>query len=1570
MQASDPEVASSGSPMNGADPATAAQLDLGFAQRTAGTQEPGLDLDLSDEVVMPTSITKRDGRVVAFDPNRIERAIGRCFAALGRQPYTPIPELALRVVNIMSARRGQPTVEQVQDAVELTLQAAGEFEAAKAYILYRAEHAKQRQERPIPDEVRAAFAEADHYFPTPLQKFQFFDKYSRFDYDNGRRETWIETVDRSVAYLHELVAQHTGADLGSEYYERIRRFILEMKSMPSMRLLAMAGPPARRDNTCIYNCSYQPVESVDSFAEALLISMAGCGVGFSVERKYVESFPRVQRQRGLDPLRHVIEDSAQGWAEALRQGLHAWFEGRDVQFDYSHIREAGTPLRTKGGRASGPGPLRTMLEFARGRILARQGMHLRPLDAHDIMCMVGNAAVSGGVRRCLPAGTRVHTSRGAIPIEEVRRGDLVMTADGYKPVTGWVDQGVQDVVEIVTESGTIFRCTPHHRVAVLTDVWGGHTFKYARDLTTDDRLLFISRPIDGEPQPLAPLLPKRAADHSGSEVRQPVLDLETAWFLGKFFADGYAQVGIHDAAGKRGNTQVTVACNLQETEQIDRVTAWMERHGLVVQRLLGRGRRLTLRSSNRQMARWMQNYKRPNTLLVVPEPIWRAPALIRAAFLAGLMDGDGCFTDRPVTVVATVYEAFAREVVKLLATLGVVAEVRQRRPPTEQGWQAQWIVAIKDALALRQAEHTIGAQACTTWVARHPKQAGYTVPGWMVRRDVAQQRWADVWPAGRDPNTNSATLSTTVGARHYVPVAVREVQPGGSAHTYDIEVRDGSLFVAEGYLVHNTAMISLFDYDDLEMRLCKSGDFEHDNSQRWNANNSAVWPERGLDQIEVVEQVLDMVKSQRGEPGIFNRKAAFDLSPARRQRLGYTDFGTNPCITGETWVLTTRGPQRVRDLVGRLHGTFVNGRAYATTEDGFWRTGTQPVLRLRTREGYELRLTPNHHVLVVSHQSPKVQPTEWREAGSLKPGERVVLHCHRGAEWVGDGTYDEGWLLGSLVGDGPFSSKLGQQGQVLTMAHLDYWGSTRQVLSAGALQRLQAAVATRSDRLGSQAERWGKARVSSAGLAELAHTYGIRQGAKHVSEQVEQTSSAFHRGFLRGLFDADGSVQGNQAKATSVRLSQSNLDNLLATQRMLLRLGIVSTISRARRPGSSGLLPDGRGGSASSWCHPDHELVISADNVRQFASAVGFSDPNKAARLAASLAAYRRHLHRERFTATVERIEPDGEEDVYDCSVPDVHAFDANGLFAHNCGEINLRKYQFCNLSIAVARAEDTLESLKEKVDVATIIGTIQSLATHFPDLRPMWKQHCEEERLLGVDINGQLDSPAAQDPTVMRTLREHVVETNRVLAARLGINQSAATTCVKPSGNSSQLLNCSSGLHARWAPYYERNVRVAATSPIFKVLRDAGVPMDPENGQTRDDANTWVIHFPVRSPGGAITRKDRSAIEQCEYWLRNKLNWTEHNPSVTILYRQDEIIDLTRWIWEHRDFIGGMAFLPTFDAHYAQLPYIEISQEEYEKRIASFPDIDFSKIFRYESTDLTNAAQELACLAGQCELD
>lgn len=620
-------------------------------------------------------------------------------------------------------------------------------------------------------------------FHTPLQQFQFYDKYSRFSYLYNRRETWKETVDRAVEFLIELSNHKFG-----DQYADIRDAIYNMEVMPSMRLLAMAGEAARRTNVSIYNCSYSEVDSIDAFVESLLNSMSGCGVGYSVESRSVNLLPTVKHQTG-EVSHLVIEDTTEGWASALRAGLTAWFNGEDVTFDYSLIRPMGAILRVKGGRASGPEPLKDLMNFARRTVLSAQGRKLRPLEAHDIMCKIGDASIMGGSRR--------------------------------------------------------------------------------------------------------------------------------------------------------------------------------------------------------------------------------------------------------------------------------------------------------------------------------------------------------------------------------------------------------------------TALIALFDIWDHEMANCKRPENIAGNEQRWNANNSAVWTSI-MNKDETSSFMDVMFDGGVGEPGIFNRLAAEATKPAHRKSAVW---GTNPCA------------------------------------------------------------------------------------------------------------------------------------------------------------------------------------------------------------------------------------------------------------------------------------------------------------------------------------------------------------------------------------EILLKSNEFCNLSVAVARHSDTVRSMARKVKLATLIGTIQSNATHFPGLRPAWSSNCEDERLLGVDITGQMDSPVVRNAANLSHFRDIAIAANREFANVLGINQSASVTCVKPSGNSSQLIDCSSGIHARWSPYYIRNVRVMSSSPIYKMLKDQNVPMSPENGQTSDNARTWVIHFPIAAPKGAITKNDLTAIQQCDYWKMVKLNWTTHNPSVTITYKEHEKPELADWVHENQKIIGGMSFLPHSDAKYNLAPYQEIDETEYARLAAEFPKIDFRQLYKYEDSDMTTSAQEIACVAGNCDL-
>jgi ribonucleoside-diphosphate reductase alpha chain len=313
----------------------------------------------------------------------------------------------------------------------------------------------------------------------------------------------------------------------------------------------------------------------------------------------------------------------------------------------------------------------------------------------------------------------------------------------------------------------------------------------------------------------------------------------------------------------------------------------------------------------------------------------------------------------------------------------------------------------------------------------------------------------------------------------------------------------------------------------------------------------------------------------------------------------------------------------------------------------------------------------------------------------------------------------------------------------------------------------------------------------------------------------------------------------------------------------------------------------------------------------------------------------------------------------------------AGGIGCNPCAEIVLRPMQFCNLTSVVCRPEDTEESLIEKVRVATILGTYQSSLTDFPYLTKGWKDNCDEERLLGVSLNGQQDSKAVQNAQTLQKMRETAVETNKEYAKKLGIAQSTAITTTKPEGTGSQMLSCSSGVHPRYAQYYIRRVRISSSDPLFRLMKEQGVPFFPEVGQQADTATTFVLEFPIKSPKGAKTRHDMDAIEQLEYWKLIKTNYAEHTVSITVYVGKDEWLRVGNWVWDNWDYVTGISFLPKEDGdHVYQLaPYEEITKEQYEELAKKFPTIDFSVLSQYEMDDATQGAKEAACVAGACEL-
>lgn len=755
------------------------------------------------------NVRKRDGRIVPFDFTKIERAIAKAMAATGEGSPEEATMVAYRVVSdlVRTARKHKdflPTVEGTQDEVERQLILSDYVNTAKSYILYRAERAKLRDDEgvQVPEHVKKLTAESKKYFKdNPLGEFVYLRTYARWIPEENRRETWIETVDRYIGFMRE----NLGEKLTDKEYAEVRESILKQEVMPSMRLMQFAGKAARRCNVAAYNCSFIAPTLLQDFAEIMYLSMCGTGVGFAVESQNIQQLPQIKKQTGEKLKTHVVGDSKEGWCDALALGLRTWYGGKDIAFDYSHVRPAGARLKTMGGKSSGPEPLRSLMQFARERILERQGRRLRNIDAHDIICKIGECVVAGGVRR--------------------------------------------------------------------------------------------------------------------------------------------------------------------------------------------------------------------------------------------------------------------------------------------------------------------------------------------------------------------------------------------------------------------SAMISLSDLDDDAMRDAKKGQFYMTDPHRSIANNSAVYESRPSNE-QFMDEWTALMKGQTGERGIFNRGNLVTTIPERRVAL--------------------------------------------------------------------------------------------------------LKKKYKNIEWAGE--------IGNL-GTNP-------------------------------------------------------------------------------------------------------------------------------------------------------------------------------------------------------------------------------------------------------CGEIILQSKQFCNLSEVIARKEDNEKTLLRKARMASLLGTYQSTLVNFKYLSKEWGENCSAERLLGVSLTGQWDSELVRRPDVLKKLKTEVNKTNKKYAKRFGVPQSSSTTCVKPSGTVSQTFDCASGMHPRHAQYYIRRIRISATDSLFKLVRDQGVPHYPEVGQTTENANTYVLEFPVKAPKGAVVKDDISALDQLKHWKDVKLNYTEHNPSVTVSVGNDEWIQVANWIYENWDIVGGLSFLPRFDHVYRLAPYETIDKATYERLLKTVENVDYSKLLTYEHRDETDVKKELACAGGTCEIE
>ena len=547
----------------------------------------------------------------------------------------------------------------------------------------------------------------------------------------------------------------------------------------------------------------------------------------------------------------------------------------------------------------------------------------------------------------------------------------------------------------------------------------------------------------------------------------------------------------------------------------------------------------------------------------------------------------------------------------------------------------------------------------------------------------------------------------------------------------------------------------------------------------------------------------------------------------------------NPCVVKDSWTMTKEGPRQVRELINKPFTAVVDG--VERQSPGFWLTGTKPVFRIETDRGYEIPgATDNHEILIERGRRQKLHggyniDTEWVEVKNLKVGDKIVLQNHGTHLSWGDQSpeeFDKGWLLGSMVGDGGYNPEK-------YSSYVRFWGESKTEMAGAALATVKQLPfdGHRPVQLGElRKESTNRSvEVGSVVLDNLAEGL-IEPATKELLPNLERQGSLFLRGFISGFFDADGSPQGSLDKGLSVRLSQSSLAKLKVVQRILLRLGMASTIYEDRREAGEKLLPNGKGSYSLYPIKAQHELVISRDNIVRFYEQIGFREPGKQALLESFLLDRKRPVYQDTFTTEITAIIPDGVEDVYDTNIPEVHRFDCNGLTVHNCGEIALSLMGgFCVIADLVPFHCDTLDEVEATARLVTRalirVNTMDSI--YGKEVRRtnrigigLTGVHEFAWKFFGLGFDDLVDEEKSKDfwmflARINRAVRDESIK----YATELGVTIPHTCTTCKPSGTVSKLFGLTEGWHLPSMAYYLRNVQFTNDDPLVEQYKSMGYP-------------------------------------------------------------------------------------------------------------------------------------------------
>lgn len=722
----------------------------------------------------------------------------------------------------------------------------------------------------------------------------------------------------------------------------------------------------------------------------------------------------------------------------------------------------------------------------------------------------------------------------------------------------------------------------------------------------------------------------------------------------------------------------------------------------------------------------------------------------------------------------------------------------------------------------------------------------------------------------------------------------------------------GSVVVAGN--VRRSAQIALGDTDDYQFLEAKRWDRGTIPNWRAMSNNTFIANEFGH-----IREETWLGYEGKGEPyGFLNLNLVKNYG---RLIDGHNEsdihvIGTNPCVPDWTWVMTDNGPAQVKDLQESDFTAMVDGKPYSAK--AFWSTGVKDIYALRLASGHVVEATDNHEILTEGG---------WKELGQIEVGERVCLHNHEDLEWKGSGgSEDEGYVAGHLVGDGTYNPS----GDPIWCVWSQDEGS--EACADVVFKTIDACSKHRSDWQGwRDAYQDGKRVLTSRKFQAVLENYGIRRGNKTITDTVETSSSEFYKGFIRGLFDTDGHIEGYSTKGgVSIRISQSDREFMTRLQRMLSRLGIHSSVYDLF-PEREKDLPGG-----TYACKASYRLSITGKNAERFMKRIGFTNTGKVAKWEERTKDMKKGFYDKPFMSEVVAVEYVDTVEVFDTSVEEEHRFDANGVVVHNCGEISLEDGEACNLNETFA---PNIKTEEELIHTLCSVFRTSKIITTLPCHWGMSEEVIHRNRRIGTSLTGiwqsELLTPKVLD-RAYKALEECDEEFSRRLSKATGqkVEKSIKRTTVKPSGTLSLLAGVAPGIHPEFANHYIRRIRMASTDPLVNQCREAGYFVEyVRRFDGTEDHDTVCVEFPVEARPGKVA-DDVTAIEMLEKIKMFQTYWSDNQVSATVYYTPEELPLVQDWLDKNYDEgIKSISFLLKQNHGFDQAPIEPISAEVFREK-------------------------------------